>query len=165
MREDLLEMKSGGTKFQKRVSNPRVFRAYMLAKAPVLGVTGSALEKIDTYGARLSIPFGRRAKSLFGTMFGAAVLAGAETTSGAMLVLHMRNQGAKLSVRLTKVELDVLEHVSEDITILCHDGVRYGEFVERVVQSATPSSETFELNAVTRDGRISHSLKLTWNIG
>jgi len=165
MREDLLEMKSGGAKFQKRVSNPRVFKAYMLAKAPVLGVTGSALEKIDTYGARLSIPFGRRAKSLFGTMFGAAVLAGAETTSGAMLVLHMRNQGAKLPVRLSKVELEVLENVAEDITILCHEGARYGEFVERVVQSGTPGSEVFELNAVTQEGRVSHSIKLTWNIG
>jgi hypothetical protein len=164
MAENLLEMKSGGLKFKNRVSNPRVFRAYMLAKAPVLGVTGAALDHIDTYGARLSLHFGRRTKSLFGTMFGAAVLAGAETTSGAMLVLHMRNQGAKLSADLVEVQMKVLHNSTEDLTILCHEGERYADFVQAVKASGSPSTQVFEAHAVNRAGTITHTISLTWRL-
>lgn len=164
MSENLLEMKSGGLKFKNRVSNPRVFRAYMLAKAPVLGVTGAALEHIDTYGARLSLRFGRRTKSLFGTMFGAAVMAGAETTSGAMLVLHMRNQGSKLKVDLVDVHMTVVHNSAEDLTILCHEGERYAEFVQTVKASGRPATEVFEAHAVNAAGTVTHNFSLTWRL-
>lgn len=160
----LLEMKAGGEKFKNRVSNPRVFRAYMLVKAPVLGITGAALEEIDTHGARMSLPFSKRVKNLFGGMFGAAVVAGAETTSAAMLVLHIRNQQAKLTAELVRVELDVMEQVAEDLRVFAHEGARYAEFVERAAAAGKPIEESFDVSAATRAGRVSHRLKFTWRL-
>lgn len=164
MQDRLLELKQGGEKFKNRVSNARVFRAYMLVKAPVLGVTGASLESIETHGARMALPFSGRAKNLFGGMFGAAVIAGAETTSAAMLVLHIRNQSAKLTAELAHLEYTAVEQVTEDLRVFAHEGARYAEFVEKAAAAGKSVEETFEVSAATVPGRVTHRIKLTWRL-
>lgn len=164
MQERLLELKEGGAAFQKRVSSPRVFRAYMLVKAPVLGVTGASLESIDTHGARMALPFSKRTKNLFGNMFGSAIIASAETTSASMLVIHIRNQGAKLSAELVGIEYQALEQVNEPLRVFAHGGLRYAEFVERAAASGKSEEESFEITAANAGGTTTHRLKLTWRL-
>ena len=164
MEERLLELNEGGAKFQKRVSSPRVFRAYMLVKAPVLGVTGASLESIETHGARMALPFSKRTKNLFGNMFGSAVIASAETTSASMLVLHIRNQGAKLTAELVGIDYQALESGNEPLRVFAHEGLRYAEFVELASTSGKPEEESFEVTAANAGGTTTHRIKLTWRL-
>ncbi len=164
MENRLLELNEGGAKFQKRVSSPRVFRAYMLVKAPVLGVTGASLESLETHGARMALPFTKRTKNLFGNMFGSAIIASAETTSASMLVLHIRNQGAKLTAELVGIEYQALEQANEPLRIFAHEGLRYAEFVELAATSGKSEEESFEVTASNAAGTTTHRLKLTWRL-
>ncbi len=164
MRSGLLELKEGGAAFKKRVSNPRVFKAYMLVKAPVLGVTGAYLEDIGTHGAHLVVPFGRTTKNLFGKLFGAAVLAGAETASASMIVLHMRNQGGKLTADLVGVSMQAHGEAAGDARVIADNGAAYAEFVRRAIDSGEPIEETFHVSVVDPDGERTHDIELTWRV-
>jgi hypothetical protein len=164
MRSGLLELKEGGAAFKKRVSNPRVFKAYMLVKAPVLGVTGAYLDEIGTHAARLVVPYGRAAKNLFGNMFASAVLAGAETASASMIVLHTRNQGGKLTAELKKVSMESHASPTDDVRVIADDGAAYADFVRRAIDSGEPIEETFTVTVVDSAGETTHRVELTWEL-
>ena len=164
MDDRLLELQSGGLKFKNRVSSARVFKAYMLVKAPVLGVTGATLEEIGTHGVRMALPFSSRAKNLFGNMFGSAVIAAAETTSAAMLVLHIRNQGAKLTAELVGIDYKAIAQPTEDLRVFAHEGLRYAEFVQTAALSGKPETQAFTVSAATKAGDETHQLTLHWRL-
>ncbi len=158
-----MELRDGGQAFRDRVARPLMFRAYMLAKMPVLGVTGSYLTEIDTRRATLALPFGWTTKNLFGRLFDSAVVAAAETTSLALLVLHLRNQQTELTAELAEIEAEILESTTEDLQITCDDGHRYADFVSRTARRA-PRTERFEVLARTSTGRIVHRIELRWRL-
>jgi hypothetical protein len=158
-----MDLSAGGETFRDRVIHPWMFRAYMLAKMPVLGVTGAYLTEIDTRSAELALPFGWGTKNLYGRMFDSAVVAGAETTSMSLLVLHIRNQEAELSAEVAGLEVDVLESTTEDLEIVCDDGHRYADFVARASRDA-PHTQQFRVDARTTTGRIVHRVTLEWRL-
>ena len=68
------ELRPSGLAFQKRVANPLMFRAYMLAKQTTLGVTGAYLDVIEVTRARMILPEAFTARDLFGRVATAAVV-------------------------------------------------------------------------------------------
>lgn len=164
MEHRLLKINPGGQKFIDRVSTPATFKAYMLVKAPVLGVTGAYLDELAAHGSRMVVPFGRRTKDLFGNVFTSALMAAAEIASASMIVLHIRNQDAPLTSRLVGFSCEAEEELSSDATVLCHDGLGYAEFVERIARSGEPDRETFEARIVDASGTVTHRLELTWEL-
>lgn len=163
MQEALMEINEGGQKFIDRVSSPGMFRAYMLVKAPVLGVTGAYLEALDTHSARLVIPATRRIKNLFGDTFSAAIIAGAEIVSASMLVLHIRNQEAALTAQLASLHYVRHAAADSDLKILAHQGAAYANFVASAKEEG-PQEAEFSVKAVNESGDITHEVALTWRL-
>lgn len=158
-----MDLQEGGETFRDRVVHPWMFRAYMLAKMPALGVTGTYLTEIDPRRCEAIVPFGWGTKNLFGRMFDSAVLAAAETTSLALLVLHVRNQSADLTAELESVEADIDAAPTEDLRIRCESGHRYADFVRRASQDP-PREQTFEAVVETRRGDVSHEVEFRWRL-
>lgn len=158
-----LKLRPGGRKFRDRVKNPTLFRVYMLAKSPVLGVTGAYLDRVEPAGCEMVVPFGRTTKNLFGNMFGGAITAAAETTSAASLVLHVRNQDASLTAELVALYLEELRPVQEEVRVVDHNGTQVAEFVRRVVDGGD-NQETFGLDVVDAAGKPTHRVEVTWRL-
>lgn len=152
-----------GAGFKKRVSNPSVFKAYMVAKMPTLGVTRAYLEDIDVASSRIMLPFGRRTKDLFGRMAFAALSAAAETASSSLLMLNLRNQESGLYPVLLGVSMEVLidEEIKEDLWLICEEPELYAEFVH---QAGTGESDvrTLSVRARTYDTRTTHRFEFKW---
>ena len=159
-----MDLRPGGETFRDRVHSPLMFRAYMLAKMPVLGVTGSYLVEIDTRRSEMMIPYGWTTQNLFGRMFDSAVVAAAETTSLSLLVLHVRNQEADLTAELARIETEVLESPSEDLHVRCGDGHRYADFVARAANDETPLEQDFQVVAETANGRACYQHRFRWRL-
>jgi acyl-coenzyme A thioesterase PaaI-like protein len=163
MTEATLKLQPGGRKFRDRVKNPTMFRVYMLAKAPVLGVTGAYLDIVEPAGCEMVVPFGRTTKNLFGNMFASAISAAAETTSAASLVLHVRNQDASLTAELVALYLEELRPVQEEVRVIDHNGEQVAEFVERAAGGGD-DQETFKLRVIDRSGEATHRVEVTWRL-
>lgn len=159
-----MDLREGGQAFRNRVINPMMFRAYMLVKMPVLGVTGTYLEEIDTQRCVATLPCGWTTKNLFGKTFNAAVLAAAETASVALLVLHVRNQAADVTPEMIEIDGRFGEPELEELTIRCDDGERYAAFVARAKASDEPIEETFTVYAQDVRGQARHEVDITWRL-
>lgn len=159
-----MDLREGGAKFRNRVINPLMFRAYMLAKMPVLGVTGTYLDEINTHHCAATLPCGWTTKNLFGEMFNAAVLAAAETTSVALLVLHIRNQGADVKPEVVEIDSKFGTRKLEELKLRCNDGARYADFVARAKDASGPIEETFEVDVRDQRGDEVHEIEITWRL-
>lgn len=159
-----MDLRDRGTAFRNRVINPTMFRVYMLAKMPVLGVTGTYLTEIDTHRCVATLPCGWTTKNLFGNTFNAAVLAAAETASVSLLVLHLRNQDSKATPDVVRIESRFGKARLEELTLRCDDGERYAEFVARAAAAEEPLEETFTVRGSDRNGRPRHEIDITWRL-
>lgn len=159
-----MDLRERGAAFRNRVINPMMFRVYMLAKMPVLGVTGTYLTEIDTHRCVATLFCGWTTKNLFGNTFNAAVLAAAETASVALLILHVRNQEAQVTPDVVKLESRFGQARLEELTLRCDDGERYAEFVARAAAADGPIEETFTVRALDEEGRGRHEIDITWRL-
>lgn len=164
-RQPPMDLRAPGAAFRNRVSNPLMFRAYMLAKMPVLGVTGATLQEITTHRCVAKLPTGRTTRNLFGQTFSAAVFAAAETASSALLVLHIRNQQANLTPEVVHVDGRFSRADLEELTLRCDDGARYADAVARAASSADPIEETFTVRVQSPTGDDLHHIDITWRLG
>lgn len=158
-----MDLQEGGDSFRDRVIHPWMFRAYMLAKMPVLGVTGMYLTEIDTRRCEAVLPYGWGTKNLYGRMFDSAVVAAAETASLALLVLHVRNQSAELTAELEHVHADIDAPPEKDLRVRCESGHHYADFVRRAMDSA-PRERNFEAVAETRGGDVCYEVEFRWRL-
>lgn len=156
-------LNEGGAKFRDRVSKPSMFRAYMLVKQPVLGVTGAHIENIGSDGCAILMPWGRGTKSLFGTMFGAAVVAAAETVTSALLVLHIRNESANLTAELVKMELEQFKAAWETVRVTCIEGALARDLVRSAARDGQAEG-SLEVRVLTDLGLLTHRLRITWRL-
>lgn len=159
-----MDLREGGAKFRNRVINPLMFRAYMLAKMPVLGVTGTYLDEINTHHCVATLPCGWTTKNLFGQTFNAAVLAAAETASVALLVLHIRNQDADVTPDVVEIDSRFGDATLEELQLRCDDGARYADFVARARHTDEPIEETFTVVVNDEHGETVHEVDLTWRL-
>lgn len=159
-----MDLREGGSKFRNRVINPLMFRAYMLAKMPVLGVTGTYLDEINTHHCVATLPCGWTTKNLFGETFNAAVLAAAETTSVALLVLHIRNQDADVKPEVVEIDSKFDPAKLEELTLRCDDGARYADFVARAVDADEPIEQSFAVEVRDKQGHELHDIEITWRL-
>ena len=159
-----MDLREGGEKFRNRVINPLMFRAYMLAKMPVLGVTGTYLDEINTHHCAATLPCGWTTKNLFGETFNAAVLAAAETTSVALLVLHIRNQDADVKPEVVEIDSKFGPAKLEELHLRCDDGARYADFVARAIDEGGPIEQTFPVSVRDKHGEDVHEISITWRL-
>lgn len=160
---DLLQLQEGGAKFRDRVSNTRMFRLYMLVKQPMLGVTGATLVAVETERIEMRLPDSRATRNLFGDFFGGAVAVAAETTSAAMCVLHIRNQGASLRAELVELNMRQERRAEGALRVVAERGVDYANFVERARKDGE-AEESFSILALDSSGQTTHSFTITWRL-
>lgn len=165
-------LNEAGRAFQKRVQNPRMFRAYMLAKQTTLGITGAFLESIELHHVRLILPTsGRASKDLFGRPATAAILGAAEMCSAALLMLQLRNQRSTYRPMLTNLTMETLHPREQRATppsrmsFEVEDSAEHARFVARAT-SERPEELSCELVVVARDQNQerTHLITLTWTL-
>ena len=156
------ELRSGGETFKRRVDNPLVFRAYMLAKMPTLGITTAYIERLGVTECVVALPHGWMTRDLFGRMSTAAILAGAEACAVSLLVLNIRNQGAALTPSVRAVSLECAEAVRHDLRFEVADGEAFGAFVAEAVAAGDEVRRDLTVLARAPGGRITHRVHIDW---
>ena len=165
-------LNEAGRAFQKRVQNPRMFRAYMLAKQTTLGVTGAYLEIIELHHVRLILPTSKRpTRDLFDRPATAAILGAAEMCSAALLMLQLRNQRALYRPLLTSLRLETLHpdehraHPPSRMSFEVEDALAHAQLVARANQER-PDEVASDLIVLARDQNqeLTHRVTLTWTL-
>lgn len=165
-------LNEAGGAFQKRVQNPKMFRAYMLAKQTTLGVTGAFLERIELDHVRLVLPTSNRTnQDLFGRPATAAILGAAEMSAAALLMLQLRNQRSTYRPLLTNLTMELLHprehraHPPTRMTFEVEDPAALAAFVARATQER-PEESSSDVVVVGRDQNQerTHLIRLQWTL-
>lgn len=156
------KLTSGGETFKKRVDNPTVFRAYMFAKMPTLGITTAYLDELDVTSSRVALPYGWTTRDLFGRVSNAAILAAAESCALSLLVLNIRNQGAALTPRARAISIECLEDNKEDMSFEVEDGEAFGAFVAEAVSHGDIVLRDLTVLGHTASGKLTHRVHIEW---
>ena len=161
----LLEMTESGQTFLDRIKHPLMFKAYMLVKMPVLGVTGSYLADVDLEGAVGVLPDNWRTRNLFGRTSNAAIYAAAETVSTAMMVLHLRNIGSSLDAVITDVDIHIGTLGTSPLRIIDNNGLDYAQFIEETERTdADSASGAFDLELEATETDWAGSIEIWWEL-
>lgn len=158
------DLTPSGQVFKNRVDNPMMFRAYMMAKMPTLGVTGAHLSQIEVGACRVELPFGRTTKDLFGRLSTSAVVTAAEAASVSLLVLNIRNQQAAVVPRVRTLRVEAMRDVHEPLTLICERGLIYGEFVAMAKLLGEPLPKELVVEAQTAKGEVTHRVYIEWEL-
>lgn len=158
------DLQEGGLKFKQRVSNPVVFRAYMMVKMPTLGVTGASIRDLTPTSCAVELPLGWGTGDLFGRIATPAALAAAEIASASLMVINIRNQGAALNPRVVNVLLGAATPVKEDLIFTCEHGEGYGQLVADAAATGETIRRLFTVVGKTRGGQEAFSVQLEWEV-
>lgn len=159
------ELLPGGEGFKRRVENPAMFRAYMLAKQPTLGVTTAYLDVIEVLHARMVLPPLFTSRDLFGRTASGAIISAAEMCSAALMMLNLRNQGATARPRAERVVLEAIDapNQPELMTFETEEGERYGAMVARSIENRkTTIQEEFHILVRNAHGEPAYRVSITW---
>lgn len=161
------ELRDSGAAFQKRVANPTMFRAYMLAKQTTLGITGAYLDVIEVTHARMILPQAFTTSDLFGRVATAAIVSAAEMCSVSLLMLNLRNQKSSHRPRLVSLQVEALHDSTslDTMSFEVDEGTAYGEFVARTAYDRLPSAtHTFTVTGRDALGELTHRVTITWEL-
>ena len=158
------DLTPSGEVFKRRVDNPMMFRAYMMAKMPTLGITTAYLEQIEVGACRVKLPFGWMTRDLFGRLSSGAILSAAEAASVSLLVLNVRNQQAKVLPRVRTMHLEVVAQAGGELTFICERGPSYGEFVAHAALVGEALSREFTVIAQDAAGQTTHRVHIEWEL-
>ena len=113
-------------------------RALGAFKIPVLFFLSPTVVEVNDYRCVVQIPLTRRSKNHLGSMYFAALAAGADCAGGLIamkLVDEAASCGKKISLVFKDFKAEFLKRAEGDVLFTCEDGQAIRQMVERVAAS------------------------------
>ena len=126
--------------------SPRKFNAFLLLKLPSAYISGVRLKAIDANQCTVSVKHRWVNQNPFQSMYFAVQAMAAELSTGALVMLHIKDSGLKISMLVARNKAEFTKKATGRITFICKDG----HLVEEAIQSAitTGEGQTFWMKSV-----------------
>lgn len=121
-----------------KVKHTVKLRTFGAFKIPVLFFLSPTVVEVNDYRCVVKIPLTRRSKNHLGSMYFAALAAGADCAGGLIamnLVDEAASCGKKISLVFKDFKADFLKRAEGDVLFTCEDGQAIRQMVERVAAS------------------------------
>lgn len=138
-------------KFIKRMNNPVIQRAYMLARLPAVWFMRARIERLSPKAATVRLPFSWRSQNPFRSTYFAAQAAAAELSTGILVALLIQGQG-KISMLVTHMEADFYKKATHTLRFTCDQA-------DLIVQAIQTARETGEGQTITLHSKGIQTLK------
>ncbi len=110
--------------------NTLLLKAFAFTKIPVLFFLNPSVEELTDVRCVVKIPFNRRSKNHVGSMYFAALAAGADIAAGFLAMAKMREMKKHFSFIFKDFKADFLKRAEGDTLFTCDDGEMILKFVE-----------------------------------
>lgn len=126
-------------------------RALGALKIPVLFFLSPSVVEVNDYRCVVKIPLTRRSKNHLGSMYFAALAAGADCAGG-LIAWKLSDEakahgGKKISLVFKDFQANFLKRAEGDVLFTCEDGQEIRKLVERVQASGERESMTVKVTA------------------
>jgi acyl-coenzyme A thioesterase PaaI-like protein len=141
-------------------------RCFSLARIPLLFFIGARVADITPERMVVVVPLRRRTRNHLGSMYFAALCAGADCAAGAFAMHFIRRQGKPISMVFKSFHADFLKRAEGDVHFICEQGREIAQLVEAAAASAERVEQTFDVLALvpTLGGEPVAAFKLTLSL-
>ncbi|MFY7652108.1 MAG: DUF4442 domain-containing protein [Chitinophagaceae bacterium] len=131
--------------FQKKITNPIKYRAFLLAKLPLGFITGLTITSLTEEQAAVSVKFGWINQNPFKSIYFAVLSMAAELSTGVLALGQVAGRKPAVSMLVTKCEGQFLKKATGKIVFTCKDG----NAIAKTVEGALATGNGVEIKAAT----------------
>ena len=126
--------------------SPRKFNTFLLLKLPAAYISGVRLKAIDDNKCTVSVKHRWLNQNPFKSMYFAVQAMAAELSTGALVMLHIKKSGRKISMLVARNKSEFTKKATGRITFVCNDGHLIEEAIKKTI--ATGEGQTFWMKSI-----------------
>lgn len=150
--------------FQKRISNPFLFRITLYRVLPLASLTGVRLMCLNEELAELSVRYKFINKNPFKTTYWAVLGMCAELASGLLLLMYTHKLNPSISTFVLGCEAKFVKRAIGKTTFVCNQGAEISKAVQLAINSKEPQDIRCVTNAYNEDGELVAEFVFIWGI-
>lgn len=150
-------------KLQKRLTNPFLIRAFLLAKLPLGFVAGLRVHEIDENRCLTTVPYGWRTQNPFRSTYFAAQSMAAELSTGALAMLAVDLAPHSCAMLITDMDAQFGKKATATTTFTCDGGQELFNAVALTCETGEPATAKVETVGRMPDGTEVSRFHFTWS--
>ncbi|MES2288048.1 MAG: DUF4442 domain-containing protein [Bacteroidota bacterium] len=152
------------TKFQKLITNPFLFRLYLLKKLPLAFIAGIRVKELSDKRAVTTVRYGWLTQNPFRSMYFACLSMAAEMSTGLLVLNGVYNSKPAVSMLIIKNQALYHKKAIGNITFTCSDG----DLINSLINKAKVSGESVlvDTTSIGKDeaGDVVAEFTFTWSM-
>jgi acyl-coenzyme A thioesterase PaaI-like protein len=123
-------------------------RLFSLARIPLLFYIGARVADLTPARMVVIVPLRRRTRNHLGSMYFAALCAGADCAAGALAMHFIRRRDKRISMVFKDFQANFLRRAEGDVHFICEQGSEIAQLVARAADSGERVEQTFDVTAI-----------------
>ncbi len=148
---------------RRRMLNPILIRAFMLAKMPLGLFAGLRVRAIEVDRCETTVPYGWRSTNPFRSIYFAAQSMAAELSTGAIAMLAVELAPQPVAMLITGLESSFTKKATAEVTFTCEEGAKILAAVRETVETGEPATARVETVGRMADGTEVSRFVFTWS--
>lgn len=150
--------------YQKRVSNPFLFKLGLIKDLPLASFTGVKLKALTEEKCELAVKYKFLNKNPFKTTYWAVLGMSAEMASGLLLLMYTHKLQPSVSTFVIGCEAKFVKRALGKTTFVCKQGNEIAEKIVETAHSFEPKEIRCITNAYDENGDLVAEFIFTWGI-
>lgn len=135
---------------------------FFLKRLPSAWFWGLKIKSVSLEHCEVKLPFSWYTQNPFRSIYFSALAGAGELSTGMLALLAIEGKG-RVSMLVTRVEVDFVKKADSTTIFRCDEGVKITEAVERAIATGEGQTVTITSIGTKADGAEVARLKLTWS--
>ncbi|MCP3928278.1 MAG: DUF4442 domain-containing protein [Bacteroidetes bacterium] len=149
-------------KFLSDLHSPWKMKLYYFSKLPSLLFWRVQIKKVTPQKSSVSIPFSRRTKNPFRSIYFAAMAGASELTTGLLALLAIQGRG-RISMLITGMEAEYMKKAVSKTTFTCIEGEKIINAVNQAIKTKEGQTIKVVSEGIQENGEVVARMKFTWS--
>lgn len=152
------------SKFQKLITNPFLFRLYLLKKLPLAYIAGIRVKELSEENAVTTVKYSWLTQNPFSSMYFACLSMAAEMSTGLLVLNGVYNSNPPISMLIIKNQALYHKKAVGTITFTCSDGNLINSFITKA--KTTGEGVFIDTTSIGKDevGDVVAEFTFTWSM-
>ncbi len=159
-----MSLTAPATKLQSQVTNPVLFRLWMLGKLPAALFAGVGLRELTEARCVTTVPYGWRSQNPFKSTYFAAQAMAAEMSTGALVLLATADADVPFSTLIVDLKATFGKKATGTATFVCEGGPAVFDAVREARATGEARAVSLETTGRLADGTEVSRFTFTWSV-
>ena len=150
-------------KFTSRISNPVLYRLFLLEKLPLVYFTGIRIRHLDETSCITTVRYSWINRNPFKSMYFAVMQMAAELSTGTLCMGKRYQSDANISMLVVKTSGEYYRKATGRVYFTCKDGAMIEAMISAALNGDGPCVAECSSDATNENGEIIATFRITWS--